>query len=57
MFEEKEGICDALLFARSDNLIHNADAFCVRDAAELEEIEDHCVMKKPGLGGRASGFT
>lgn len=43
MLQQDERVSDALCLARGDDLVHDADAFCVGDAAELEEVDDHSI--------------
>ena len=49
MFEEKQRVANLLLLAQGNYLVHDTDAFGVRDATELEEVEDHGVLIKSSL--------
>ena len=41
MFEQQEGVADALLVAKFDEALLEGERVGVLHAAELEEVEDH----------------
>lgn len=41
MFEQEEGVADLPGLACGDDLLLEGEAFCVGDAAEMEEVDVH----------------